>query len=481
MIYPGFCGSYASSQSRIANAEDLVNWYVQTLTVNSKAEKALYPTPGVVDWCQLPGTPARGIFLDPTGRIFAIAGGTPCEITDNGSSGAAVAVGGVMVQDANPPTIDSNGDGGGQLFIVSGNKGYILDVATLVLTEVVTNVLIGAFLDTFFLALDPASSTLKISDSNNGLTWDPTQFAQRSSASDRWASMIVGPGGGEVYLFGTATTDIWFNKGTAPFPLAPVQSAKIKYGTGAPFSVGWIGNGPIWLAQNKNGARTVQKLRGYDPVKVSTEPIDTFLAGLPTVADAENVVYEEEGHEFYALNFPTANKSIVWDDTEGEWHRAGVWNSLATDYDVWHPRCHAYVNNKHLVGDRATGMIHRMSNTFGLDAGGRPLRRLRQAAGLQRERKRLFFSAFELYLEVGLGVATGQGSDPQVMLRTSGDGGKTFGSIRSRSAGRRGKYNKRVRWNNLSAVRDRVDQIVVSDPIPWRILGAFLEPRGSSI
>lgn len=67
------------------------------------------------------------------------------------------------------------------------------------------------------------------------------------------------------------------------------------------------------------------------------------------------------------------------------------------------------------------------------------------------------------------------GADPQVMLRISNDGGKTWISEQWRSAGQTGKFDHRVRWNRLGMARKRVFEVSVTDPIAWRITGAYVE------
>ena len=77
-------------------------------------------------------------------------------------------------------------------------------------------------------------------------------------------------------------------------------------------------------------------------------------------------------------------------------------------------------------------------------------------------------------METGIGLATGQGSDPQVMLRWSDDGGETWSNEHWRSAGKIGVYKARVLWNRLGSSRDRVYEITMSDPVPWRIIDAMI-------
>ena len=64
--------------------------------------------------------------------------------------------------------------------------------------------------------------------------------------------------------------------------------------------------------------------------------------------------------------------------------------------------------------------------------------------------------------------------EPQVMLRWSDDGGHTWSNEYAIGAGSAGEFTKRVEWRRLGRSRDRVYEISVSDPIPWRIIDAYL-------
>ncbi len=76
-------------------------------------------------------------------------------------------------------------------------------------------------------------------------------------------------------------------------------------------------------------------------------------------------------------------------------------------------------------------------------------------------------------------VPDSAGRAPQVVLRLSNDGGKTWPAEMTRSAGKLGEYLHRVRWNRLGCARRRVFEVSVSDPAPWRLTGAYLESFAS--
>jgi hypothetical protein len=113
-------------------------------------------------------------------------------------------------------------------------------------------------------------------------------------------------------------------------------------------------------------------------------------------------------------------------------------------------------------------------------ASTRQIRRLRQSPHLGQEQQWVFFSSFQLDLEAGVGLTTGQGSDPQVMLQWSDDGGHTWSNEHWTSAGALGAYRRRAIWRQLGRSRDRVWRVVISDPVKVAWLDAFVQVQGGT-
>ena len=148
-------------------------------------------------------------------------------------------------------------------------------------------------------------------------------------------------------------------------------------------------------------------------------------------------------------------------------------------YDTWAPRVYGYVFGKHVVGTRTNGTLYNMDATIGTDYDGNGLRRLRIPPPLWApDGNRITVSRLEVLAESGLGNTIDPGSNPQVMLRTSEDG-KTWSAQRMASAGKLGDYRRRVFWTRCgSSLKLWVPEIVVSDPIPWRLSGATIQGGG---
>lgn len=325
-----------------------------------------------------------------------------------------------------------------------------------------------AFLDGYGLALDANRSEVRFSGLEDFSTWDPLDVFQRNDLADKWLAMIVVHK--EIWLFGSQTSSVYYNSGDVDIPFVPNPSVSIARGTIAPFSVGLLNGSPIWLADDL----TVRYAQGYTPQRVSTHAVEYAIAQMNTVFDAWCSVYQEQGHTLYVLNFPTADQTWVYDLTSGLWHERGVWNGL--DFDVMNVTCCAATSTANLVLARTGSQVFEMAQTFAVETDGMTgLRRVRRAPHLNKSLNRIRYARMRLLMEVGLGLSSGQGSDPQIMLRYSDDGGQSFGGETLASAGPIGDYGTIPEWFQLGQARDRVFELSVSDPIPWRLVDAYLD------
>jgi hypothetical protein len=472
MDYPGFCGPSAQSRTLLASAERSINLMPHRIAAPSaQGRVVLYPTPGLSSFATADNSPCRGMFAQ-AGRCFAVIGTSLYEVYEDGT----LTDRGTVAVDANPATMVTNGDGGDELFITSGDKGYILNLGTNVLTQPVNDCTMGGMVNGYFVALDASTSTFKISDLLDGTTWDATQIAQRNAASDPWKAMRVKYP--VVYLFGEETTDVWYDAGTSPFPFAAVGGVQMGYGIDAPFSAETLGGSMIWLARSKDGAAQVVEAGGYDPTPISTDAVEWAINNYTRTSDAVAYTYQDNGHEYYALNFPSANVTWVFDRTERMWHERASWDSENAAWKAWGPQFHAYAFGKHLVGDSVGESLYHMSAKYYTDTDGLGLRRQRIAPALEgQDRERVYLDRLQVDLEPGVGTLSGQGEDPQIILEVSTDGGQTWTNERWRSAGKMGQYRVRAEWWRCGSGREVIPRITMTDPVSWPILGASMDVR----
>lgn len=477
MQFAGLIGGSYTSASRVADSEMLMNWYVEAIESPSAAVKAaLYPTPGFSTFITLPNdTGTRGLFTI-NGVTLACVGGSLYKIAGTTTAPTSTVLG-ALAHDANPAQIVFNGAIGNQAFIGSGAQGYCLNLATNALTNPLVNkcTLVG-MLDGFVISFDLSTGRIYLSNLNDATTWDPTQFAQRSSAPDSWKAMIVVPP--DIWMLGSVTGDIWYNAGAFPFPFAPRVGLNFKYGIAATFSAAAIGTTVLWLAQAIEGTGVVVRSVGYEPQRISTYALEDAIARyslLPGgIANAEAMTYTDHGHPFYCLRFPTPERTWVYDLTMNTWHERGYWNPSRNQFEVWRPRVHTYAFDRHLIGDDQTGTIQVMDVTNGSEFDGSAIRRVRRTAAAMSELRQIPIRVAEVLLENGVGNPVAPGDNPAIMWRNSDDGGRTWGNERQATIGRTGQTRVRVRFWRLGVPRDRVIELSASDPVPFRVLAVFL-------
>ena len=470
---PNFLGGSYTAQSALVDQERTVNMYLERAEApGATARTALYPIPGFR--VSSTGTTGFGRAHFATGgREFCIIGTDFIEINQFGvrTSRGTVAI------DGNPATISSTGDAGGELFITSGGNGYIFTLATNVLAAVANLAGLadmGESIDGYFLALDVSASTIYISDLLDGTTWDLTNYIQRSAAPDPWVAIKVSSK--YLYFLGSQTSEVWYNAGTFPIPFQPHPSGFMNYGCTAPWSAEVVGSTVCWLGATINGTGMVMRAAGLNPEDISTYATQYAFDQMIDTADAIGDSYTDRGHTFYVLTFGDGNATWCWDEQTQVWAERGHLNELTNAYDAWRPLYHVFAFGQHRVLDAKGADVYEMSPDFYTDIDGTSgIRWVRRAPSIVNENKYIKYNTFELDMEVGLGATTGQGSEPAVMMRMSNDGGKTFGNEQWRSGGKRGEYGARVRWTRCGSARKRVYEVSGSDPIPFRLLGAWQE------
>jgi hypothetical protein len=298
-------------------------------------------------------------------------------------------------------------------------------------------------------------------------------FALKDSSTDNLITMYEN--NREAWMIGERTSEVWFNAGGANFAFSRIPGVGPQMGCAAVNSIARCGQQLAWLGRNEQGQNIVVVTSDYTWSRISTHAIDHEIAQYPVVSDAIGYGYEEDGHLFYVLTFPTADKTWVFDFTSEFWHQRASYDPITGQFHRHRSNCYMDFGDVRLVGDYQTGQIHQMSRSFFTDAGA-PLRRVRRTPHLwlKATRQRLFFSSLQIEFTPGVGLQFGQGSTPQVMLRWSDDGGFTWSNEHWTSIGRAGQTKFRAIWRRLGYARDRVWEVNFTDPVQCDIIGATL-------
>lgn len=573
----GLVGGSYTSQSPNADDQMTMNFYSESIeSQGGKAASALYPTPGTIVFCTLPDTPVRGQIFT-AGRSFAVGGATFCETT-----GGVVTNYGVVSNDSKTVSMAA---GITQILIASAGVCYVFNLTTNVLTPIppatLTNILKVGYSDGYFVALPIASETLQASALLDATTWPGASVSTANVFVDTFLSMLIDHR--EIWLFGSARSQVYYDSGNTPFPFDVVPGGMIEQGIVAGNSPVRLDNSVFWLGGDERGSGIAWRAQGYTPTRVSNHAVEFAWQGYSTISDAIGYSYQDQGHSFWVLYFPTANHTWVYDVATGQWHERGLWLDESGIFTAHRSQNHIFANGQHLVGDWGSGNIYQMSINFLTDFGTE-IRRVRRCPIVSIENEWVRHDRLQIDLETGLGpipaftlpstsptnyvladsgahnwyvlmldagmlqqvaapagltpttiflndsvlpstswqitvsllgilVTTGvafnatypnllqiastpsglqysvqvnsgilqnvQGVNPtigpQINLRWSDDSGHTWSNLYNVDAGQAGKFITRAIWRRLGRSRNRVYEVSVSDPIPWRLLEADLK------
>ena len=459
--------------ARSVNAADnrMINLFPEVVPEGGKEPAFLQRAPGLRLLATLGSGPVRGLWTFG-GYGYAVSGDKLYKID---SFWAATVKG--TVTGSGPVSMVDNGT---QLFIAAGANGFIYNANTDVFAQITDPDFPGAttvgFIDGYFVFNEPNSQKFWVTQLLDGTSVDPLDFASAEGSPDDLVSLIVDHR--EVWLFGQTSVEVWYNAGLPDFPLARIQGAFNEIGCAAPFSVAKLDNGVFWLGADARGRGIVYRSKGYNGERISTHAVEWQIQQYPDISDATAYTYQQDGHSFYVLNFPTADITWVYDVATQAWHQRAGW--LNNDFTRHRGNNQMAFNDEIVVGDYLTGEIYAYDLSVYSEAGAiqKWLRSWRALPTGTNTLRRTTQHSLQLDCETGVGLdGVGQGVDPQVMLRWSDDGGHTWSNEHWKSMGRIGQTGRRVLWRRLgmtTKLRDRVYEISGTDPVSITIMGAEL-------
>jgi hypothetical protein len=491
--------------ARSINAADnrMVNLFPEAIPNEGKEAGFLNRAPGLSLLTTVGVGPMRGLWSF-NNYMYAVSGNQLYKIS---SAYTATLLG--TIAGSGPVSMSDNGT---QLFVAANGPSYIYNSNTNVFQQITDPDFPGAatvsYLDGYFIFNEPNSQKIWVTSLLDGLSIDPLDFASAEGNPDGLVSIIVN--NREAWLFGTNSIEIWYDAGTPDFPLARIQGASNEIGCAAAFSVAKLDNSIFWLGQDARGRGIVYRNNGYTGVRASNHAIEWQIQQYGDISNAIAYTYQQDGHSFYVLTFPTVQKTWVYDVVTQSWHERAGWSN--GDFIRYRPNCQTAFNSEVILGDYESGNLYKYDLDVYADNGQTQkwLRSWRVIPSGQNNLKRTAQHSLQLDCETGVGLngidpqdvivnyllaengnileaengdnivldyATTQGANPEVMLRWSDDGGHTWSNEHWASMGRIGQYGRRVFWRRLGMtlkLRDRVYEVSGTDPVKVVIIGAEL-------
>lgn len=446
------------------SAQRLINGFVEQEPREAKFPLFLMQWPGLIRFATLDGGRIRGMHqFNEFLYVVCNAG-----IYQVDAAGNSVFCG--VLPPGGPVTIADNGT---QIVVVAPESGQAWVVVGTTVTAITDPDFPGAssvtVLDGFGVFTRPNTTQFFLSDLLDLTAYDALMFASAEASPDNLVRAVRV--GRILWLFGERTIEFWSNTGAADFPFQRISGESIERGCAARDSVAVHELTPFWLGDN----RLVYRGDGGRGTSISTPPLAQVMSGYIRVDDARGFILEVENHTFYVLTFPsaTANGGATWAYNVN----TGLWNEVASEGYAGTWRCTTATRfaGAIVAGDSVNGRLYVVDPTAYTEDGDQIVRTF-TGVPHHKEGKRLFATRLVLDMETGVGLDSGQGSDPKVWLSISDDGGKTFDTATQwGDVGRRGQYRSQIVWHRLGAADNMVFQIGVADPVPITIYAMHID------
>lgn len=440
-----------------------VNWHYDPSGFNG--QPALVGTPCLELWLDT-GNHAevrhKGA-IEFEGYAFFVVGNKVFRIDKNGTktelTGTLNTSAGSVSSDISPT----------HLMIVDGSNGYYVAATdTTILTQITSS-----YFPSTPLACQLFGSRFAVTDGSK------VYYSYSVNSPVDWDGSYVTPDGldgcakgliedhNELVVFGSKRAQPYYSDATAVY--AQYEAGVMERGIAATHSVAKLDNSVYWLAED----RTVRKIDQYTPIMISNPELNKKLENYTTISDAIGLAFSIKGNSFYCLAFPTERETWLFNAQTGQWCQ---WAYGAQMYRH-RANCYLHFNDMHLIGDYENGKIYKLSYGVFTD-DGEVVRSERIAPMVQNEDgDKIQWQVLRMFFKSGVGLATGQGSDPKLMFSYSDDLCRTFSNERMLDMGKIGDYNYLVRIARMGISRGRNVKIAITDPIERVLYKASLKAR----
>ena len=464
-----FLGAFSVSRSRDLSDCQCINLFPEYVeTAQGKEVGALYMTPGLTLKATAGAGPIRGL-KTWQGNLYALTNNTLVKF-DTAFNQTSLGTGGNTqgsVSFVANPTQIAYFDG------VGGFSWNGTTFASISLPFVTPG--IATEQDGFVLVNQKSSNKVWQSNLNDLTTWNALNFTSADARPENVQAIFDLKR--QVYVFKEASTEIWVNQGNPGFVFQRIEGVFIEQGTVAPFSIAKGGESLFWLSQSENGNGMVLMTGGVQPERISTHALEYRIGQYSTISDAIGYCYQDEGHMFYVLTFPTAGETWVYDATYGKevpsWHMRAAFSNGA--FSRHQGNCYAFFNGQHIIGDYQSGKLYALDMDTYTDAGAQ-----RKWLRTWRALKTPVFEPvrFEsLMIDCTSGIAVPPASNPTLTLRWSNDNGYNWSPEQYSTGMQTGQTASRSFFNRLGATRrntglDRIFELSSTDQFQVALIGA---------
>jgi len=358
-------------------------------------------------------------------------------------------------------------DDGSTVGIVANNTLYRCNgTAVFTVTQsVITNPSAIDFINNQWI-LSGDNQQFAVSDVGDITTWDALNFATEDSRGDALLRPYVF--NQLVYMIGTRSIVPWFNTGVGNPPFDRQDTGLINTGAAGKYAVTNSDEYLYLLSDDRKFYRVI----GGSRQEIQTTGIAHIVSKYDVIDDCVASSFVWDGQTFVLFRFPSEGDALLYSET------ANLWMTLSSGVDAlarrsWFGSAVSFAHGKCLTTD------YRNGNTYELDAetytdNGETRLRLIVGNPITSDvfgvpGRSVTVGRLTLTMAVGVGLESGQGSNPVVMCEWSSDGGHNYHDKIPVSIGAMGGFTERVNFDQFITGRELVPRISISDPVSFTL------------
>lgn len=400
--------------------------------------------------------------------IIVVSGGRTFKIIN--ASGTFSEITGDALSPGVRPTFADNGD---ILVITNGGRMVTTDGTSLTTfiadADAPTEVTHVAFLDQFILANEVGTGRFHFADFvTTPTTWFAIDVFTAEADPDNIIALYVNKR--VIHLFGTQSTEFWFDDGITPF--SRLQGTTIQRGAMSPYTTVNV-NETLYFFDDR---RRLTRLSGQTPEIINTSfdrTIQNFAQVEDTIADYVTI----DGKNWVLFSFPTEDKTLMFDLSVNYWAEWRFFDETLQQTRRFVGNAYVYARgfNQHLFGSFKTGIIFEMKSDFFDDSGNQI--RFEKTTGFidydtPDNKKRSY--RLTMRFKTGVGIGLGGNTEPFARLRWRDDGDTVFNNFRKIGLKVFGNRNFRIITRNLGSYYARQWNLQMFEDVPF-VIGKSVE------
>lgn len=454
-------GSSYQSRSKPLSSQQTVNWYPQ-YSDEGKENLVLMPFPGLKQAGDFDTPMVNRGFWRMSEVLYQVKGNKLYSIDRYGEH---TELGDLPNSDA-----CDFADDGINMFIVTGGVVYHYSSTLKTLTRTLTDyngIKSVDFIQSFFIY--GGVKFLYVSKVGDGTVIQGTVGAEFKP--DALVKLFVY--GETIYAMGDRTVEAFYINAAASPPTSRLAGQVFNVGLKSRDSVASTDNYFYFLGDDYS----IYQSNAGVAQKISTDAISNFLQSANDISSAVGYTFTLQGQNFYCIN--VGGKSFILNESLG----IKGWFELSSGLvgGVWQGGDVIDCYGKNMVADTTNGKVYELDlDTYKND--GDPLKRTRVTRSINGDvfnmkGKRIQMSRLELIMETGVGLITGQGENPRIMIEISCDGGRTFKAGSWARVGRMGEHVIKVEFFSLLSFYDAMFKITTTDPVNYTIFSGTIDLR----